>query len=313
MAIIDLYSKRQREQRGELSDVYTYDSIPHALRVQIVHIWDDALGNDGEYSNSSYGVRRTYKALVDILCREYGVFRLYGSSPHGRRNYRDELQEFLLNETDYEKVLDVIELSFHGIELFVNEFEYKYDRNYENAASAAIKELNGRLKEHAVGYEYANGKILKVDSQLIHHEVVKPALTLLNRDFLAGAQQEFLASHEHYRAGKYKEALNEALKSFESTMKAICDKRNWPYDPNDTSKKLIEICFNNGLIPQFWQQKMTSIRVLLESSVPTGRNKLSGHGQGSAPVTVPSYIVAYVLHMAAAAILFLSEAENELI
>ena len=38
---------------------------------------------------------------------------------------------------------------------------------------------------------------------------------------------------------------------------------------------------------------------MLESSIPTGRNKLSGHGQGTTPVSVPDYLVAYMLHMTA--------------
>ena len=53
-------------------------------------------------------------------------------------------------------------------------------------------------------------------------------------------------------------------------------------------------------------------RSMLESSVPTGRNKLSGHGQGSTPTTVPDYLVAYMLHMTASTIVFLAEAELSL-
>lgn len=38
MSTFDLYSKRQKELRGEVPDVYTYESIPQPLKVQIVHI-----------------------------------------------------------------------------------------------------------------------------------------------------------------------------------------------------------------------------------------------------------------------------------
>lgn len=48
MAIFDLYFKRQRRLKGEVPDVYLYDQMPHALRVQIVHVWDDTLGNAAE-------------------------------------------------------------------------------------------------------------------------------------------------------------------------------------------------------------------------------------------------------------------------
>ena len=46
LAIFSLFSKRQKQLRGEIPDVYTYDVIPQPLRVQIVHIWFDALGKD---------------------------------------------------------------------------------------------------------------------------------------------------------------------------------------------------------------------------------------------------------------------------
>ncbi len=172
----------------------------------------------------------------------------------------------------------------------------------------AIEELNHRFREHGIGYSFVNGEIIRMDSQLIHAEVVKPALTLLCRKKYAGAQQEFLRAHKHYRQGNAEEALNECLKAFESVMKSICDKKGWLYDDGAGASKLIGICLDNGLIPSFWQQNFQSLKSLLESSVPTGRNKLGGHGQGSAPRTVPGYIVGYVLHMTAAAILFLAEA-----
>jgi hypothetical protein len=38
MAIIDLFSKRQKVLRNEVPDIYEYAQIPQALRVQIAHI-----------------------------------------------------------------------------------------------------------------------------------------------------------------------------------------------------------------------------------------------------------------------------------
>ena len=95
-------------------------------------------------------------------------------------------------------------------------------------------------------------------------------------------------------------------------MKSICDKRGWGYAGNATAKNLIQACLDNGLIPAFWQQNFTSLRSLLESSVPTGRNKLGGHGQGASTTSVPDHLVAYMLHMTASALVFLGDAEATL-
>ena len=146
----------------------------------------------------------------------------------------------------------------------------------------------------------------------MQEEVVKPALRLLNAKQYAGVQQEFLKAHEHYRHDDFKEAMTECAKSLESLLKAICDKRKWTYDPNAPAKRLIEICFKQRLIPEFWEGHFGALRGLLESGVPTARNKLAAHRQGATPTTPPDYLVAFMLHMTASTIVFLAEAEGAL-
>ena len=82
MAIFDIFSKRQKKLRGEVPDIYVYDKLPESLRVQIVHIWRDTIGNEEQYHNVydhiGENVRKSYSSLVNILCREYGIFHLPG-------------------------------------------------------------------------------------------------------------------------------------------------------------------------------------------------------------------------------------------
>ncbi|CCJ51000.1 STM4504/CBY_0614 family protein [Bordetella parapertussis] len=310
MAIFDLFSKRQKKLRGDVPDVYVYDDLPQALKTQIIHIWHDALGRRNQDCTGQ--VKEYYSLIVDILCREYGLFRLPGAKEYGDRDYFEELANFLLCEKNIEHALDAIELSFRVIDRATRQWDYLNRHNANEIADSAIKELNGRFKEHGVGFQFVNGEIFWIDSELIHSEVVKPALRLLNKKEYAGAQEEFIKAHEHYRHGNAKEALSECLKTFESLMKSICEKRGWNYNGNATAKDLIQACLDNGLVPTFWQQNFTSLRILLESSVPTGRNKLGGHGQGPTTTTVPNYLVAYMLHMTASALVFLGEAEAAL-
>ncbi|MDD2660177.1 MAG: hypothetical protein PHY54_10960 [Methylococcales bacterium] len=315
MAIFDLFSKRQKRLRGDVPDVYTYDNLPNALRVQIMHIWTDALGNSDQFNDSyyHYGVKNAYKLIVETLCREYGVFNLWEPDRYQREiNYIIELFNFFLSENDIEKSIDAIELSFKVINCHTRKFVYLNRNDSSQRADNAISELNSRFKEHGVGYQFVENEIIRVDSELLHAEAVKPALRLLNKNNYLGAQQEFLSAYEHYRHGNNKEALNECLKAFESTMKSICDKRKWIYPSNATAKALIDICFAQGLVPSFWQQQLGSLRSMLESSIPTGRNKLSGHGQGTSTVSVPDYLVAYMLHMTASTLVFLTTAEENL-
>jgi len=302
MPILDIFSRRQRRLRGGVRDVYTYDQLPRELRVQIAHIWRDAIG-----TTSSPKAREAYRSIVEALRREYGVFSLT-DDPQG--DPLKELTVFFL-AADLERAMDVIEVSFKFIDRVTRNFEYLYRHNASDVADTAIAELNYRFRQHGVGYQFDGGEIVRLDSDYLHSEVVKPALRILNEEMYAGARDEFLKAHKHYRRGNMKEALNECLKSFESVMKAICHKHGWKTE-RETAKALIDTCLQHELIPAFWQQHYASLRSLLESGIPTGRNKLSGHGQGTTLVSVPGHLVAYMINLTAATIVFLANSEKAL-
>jgi hypothetical protein len=221
------------------------------------------------------------------------------------------LIDFFLREINIEKILDAIELTFRIIENLPNQ-SYENRRISVKLAESSVQELNARFQEHGVGFQYIDRNIIRIDSELIHSEVVKPALHLLHDRGYKGAQAEFLKAHEHYRHGNTKEALNESLKALESTLKTICDKRQWSYDPKSTCSALIQLCFDRGLIDGFWSSHFSALRSTLESGVPTARNKLGGHGQGTQIVEVPLHLAAYILHMTAACIVFLAESEKRI-
>lgn len=301
MAIYNLYSKRQKKLRGEVPDIFTYNNFPKGLKVQIVHIIKDAVGKD----KSNYGtlVENLYKMIHDILIREYEVFRLNDSN-----TYEGQVLNFFLKESDDEKCLDVVELIFKVINTYVKEnSDYCYETIAKITPDEAITELNDRFKEHGFGFQFEANEIIKVDNSYIHSEIVKPTIKLLWNNKFSGANDEYLKAHEHYKYGRNKECLTECLKAFESTMKIICKEKSWNYDEKDTSKKLINICFQNELIPSFTQNQFTSLRNLLESGIPTIRNRLGGHGQGQVPKTVDDEMTRYALNLTGSNIIFLIE------
>jgi hypothetical protein len=319
MAIFDLYSKRRRAA-GKLPDVYKYD-VPESLRVQIVHIWGDALGRPGRDHDYAGSIAAVYFQIVEILRREYGTFALHRDTfdPSAPQAAYNELCKFFLDMEGFEganatdKALDVIELTFRSIDVFTRDFNYLARQNAGEIADQAIEELNGRFKEHGIGYFFADRRIIRVDSELVHAEVVKPTLLVLRQKGFENVQTEFLAAHEHYRHGKKSEALIECYKAFESTMKVICTKRKWRFDQSKGAADLVRVCLGHGLVPTYWQTHFAGLRGVLESAIPSPRNKQAGHGAGAKPSQVPpDELVAYVLHMTAATILFLTEAERSL-
>jgi hypothetical protein len=298
MGTLDIFSKRNN---NDINSIFKYNEIPKALRIQIVHIWKDSIGlySAGRYSNTSPS-NSIWDFIHKGLCKEYGVFSLSpkGSTPLENCGY------FIQDENSVEKILDIIELSFKLIDTKVRGMrrEWAY-MNITQYPDQAISELNQRFREHGIGYQYIEGKIIRVDSDYIYKEAVKPAVNLLFSEGFEGASEEFMKAHEHFRKGNDKEAVTEAEKAFESVMKTICNKLKWELPNKQNANLLIKILIDNNLIPFWLENSMLGL--------PTLRNKLTAHGQGEKSVKIPRHKVAYALHLCATNIVFLIEAFKE--
>lgn len=95
-------------------------------------------------------------------------------------------------------------------------------------------------------------------------------------------------------------------------MKSICQIRKWNYNPTDSAKTLINILFNEGLFPKHMLSQFGAVRSVLESGIPTMRNKQSGHGQGPTIVPLPKHIARYALNLTASNIILLSDLERNM-
>ncbi len=305
MAILELFSDRQKKERGEVPEVFAYDQLPQRLRVQIDYIVQDALGS---YYREGYETAGTpyYKQIVATLCRHFGLNQLAeGSLPN------EQLSNFLQSHPDITECLDAIEVSFRVIATLPHIPSYDPSRP-KLTPTEAINALNKRFLQNAVGYQFVSGKIIRTDSQFAHAEIIKPALVLLQDKRYAGANDEFLKAYEHYRKGEIKGCLANSLSAYESTLKTICGIRGWAFQPKDTAKTLLNICFDKGLVPPDLRSHYSALQSTLESGVPTLRNKRGGHGQGAQVVNVPPYFASYALHLTGSAMLFLIEAEKNL-
>lgn len=312
MSIYNLFSKRQKRLRGEISDVYQYNSIPQTLKVQIVQIISGAIGSPSpanRYMNYKSKPDEIFEFIHKALCREYGVFSLIKNA---NTDY-EAVYDYFLQQSDVDKCLDIIELSFKVVAGYVKENPYQFRDITSQSPDDAIDELNERFKESGVGFQFESNEIIRIDSQIIHSEVVKPTLKLLgSTPYLTGSNNEFLSAHEHYRHKRYKECLNDCLKSFESLMKAIHDENGWTYSKNDTASKLINSCLSHELIPSYLQSQFTSLKTMLETGIPTIRNKNSGHGQGSEITNVDEGLASYMLHLTATNLLYLAQCAQKI-
>lgn len=304
MSIHDTYSKRNKST----PDVFSYDELTEKLKNQIVHIWNNY------FDQLSTELRiEFWEYIHKILCEEFGKKSLL--EDYLERYYDSYRVAFYFEKkATLEECLDIVEIIFRAIAKVKDIFLSRYysEPRFNYSAEQAIKDLNTRFLENAVGFSFEQGKIIRVDNSLLHREVIIPVFSFLNSNTFRNANDEFLSAHEHFRHNRYKECLADCLKAFETTMKIICDQNAWAYKQNDTAKALIDICFKNNLVPNYLQTEFSSFRAQLESGIPTLRNKLGGHGQGTQQIKVPKHFASYMLYLTGTTIYFLISCQKEI-
>ncbi len=310
MAIWDLYSKRQADAaRSGADDVYQYTQVSSPLRVQITQIAIQAIGKVAR-SGGSYGFpdveNSLWTGIEKVYCREKGIYKISTEEHSGSR-----IISFMskANITDW---LDLLELICKAIMVAGHQSQYGHRSEWEVEGSGAdaIDEINYRLRQATLGYQYESGNLLRIDSQYIHAEVVKPALSLLNGPAYAGPREEFTQAHSHYRKGEHRQAVAMAANSLESTLKAVFEIKGWPYTKGARISDLMKVARANKLWPEYLDTSFDQLVTTIQSGLPKIRDNDAAHGQGAAPKVVPSYVAAYALHLAASKIVFIIEASK---
>lgn len=178
-----------------------------------------------------------------------------------------------------------------------------------SAPSQTLAQLDHMLRSEGTIYRIADNELIISADDYTHNEAIVPALQALAEPGFDNALQEFHTALKDLRQGDYADALTKANHAFESTMKVIATKMGWPFNETDTSSKLIGVMVQRGLFPPMRESALSGLRVLLESDVPTLRNRTpsAGHGAGTNSTVTPEPIASYAVVAAAANIKLLME------
>ncbi|MCF6777767.1 hypothetical protein L3V83_14445 [Thiotrichales bacterium 19X7-9] len=321
MAIIDIYSKREKNLTKN-NKSWGFDDICEKLKVQIIYVWKDILGEVIKQLNYNNGLLyindEPYQDITQWFCREHGLMSLESGNNSLRKSYFEILANYFIDSNDYLKDLDIIELSMIYMNVYAREDHFLNSRREltHSKIDNGINEINNRFKEHNIGYRFANNKIIKITSEFSYNEIIQPTLTIINSDKYDTVNKEFMQAYEHYKNKFYSDAISNACKSLETTLKYICDYNGWSYkkDNSNTSKTLsglIDVVFEEQLVPKYLQAKYTSLKSLLTSSVGTVRNQ-DGISHGSEPTSInpTDDLVDYVLDMTASTIKYLVKCQE---
>lgn len=196
---------------------------------------------------------------------------------------------------------------FDLIELQYNELSRKEAVDFQDR-------LNAHLADNNVPWLLCDGRMIKIDAKQFELDMKAKALERLN--ILKSSEPEFqsafdelMRSCESYEKSEYADAILYAEKSYESTLKVICNVAKGNADQlcqNYTTNIL-----GSGL-PH--QMKAEGFKEKVMMSLPYIRNNTTaGHGAGSNTAAIPKPMANLAINLSAALITFLVEryAENE--
>lgn len=311
--IFETFARRKfLESRGSEPEIYTYENLPEQLRYQICVAFSEGIGrysSDADHNLYPLPNANEWWEQIDRICRKE-IFS-YLSSMQGR-DLSQRIFNFVTNSTSIDDVLSIVEICCVGLVAVDDNGGSPKDRGAEVKGMKAIEEVNSRFEQHGIGFQFENKRIIRVDSRVTHAEILKPALALLKNAVFIKANEEFLRAHGHYRSAAYKDCVAAANRSFESMLKAICDKEGWSYGKGDGASELVTKVTTNGLFTHDFDRSFTAYVAMLKAGLPAVRNDAGGHGEGLAAAAVTEQIARFALNLTATNLVFLGECYSTL-
>lgn len=302
MALPLTYSRRKRirDQEGKTPELRIFPIGQKLLQ----QIFNEFIKIDRELS--SYG-EPLFRALVAHLRDDLAKPALARGQTLSEEFYWWWMSEHQVCCPHHDYRLDAIEIActypFTYIrEMSATEPELSY-RPAQNIVEA-IKNINARMEEDGLGYRFVDKQVIEVTAEYLYQNAIAPVLGITaHRDF-AAVDQEFRDALAELRAGNFDDCIADCGNAFESTLKVIAAKKQWPVRPSDRAANLIAMAFEKKLIPDHLQSQFTSFRNVI-MGIPTMRNNEGGHGAGTEPRVVEKHFADYMVQQTAAAILFL--------
>jgi hypothetical protein len=167
---------------------------------------------------------------------------------------------------------------------------------------AAVTEINRLFSKRGIYYRFTPaGQAEWHGDEGAHESILRPALDVLSDLRLGGARSEFEAAMHHLRAGSAKDeedAIEEAAKSVESTMKVLLQQHGVALTGKETAFPLFELLTKNRIAVAEGDQAVTAAARL--------RNAYGGHGAGAVARHLPPDVAALAVRCAATAIVYLA-------
>jgi len=229
--VFETYSRRKSLQsRNGEPEIYTYVDPPPHLRHQICLAISEGIGRYCQVDQYSFDVppnANDWWLEIDRVCRK--ELESYLSFLKDR-DLAERFRQYVRRVEDTDDFLSAVEIGCLMLSALNDDYHEMDGRGAQLKGIDAVVEINTRFEQHAFGYQFENGNIIRIDSKLAHVEIIKPALVLLSEPLFAKANDDFMTAHRHYRTNEFKDCVTASNRAFESMLKAICDAERWEYE-----------------------------------------------------------------------------------
>ena len=305
-SIFDAFSRRSAPQ----ANGYKPDAISGTLRNRVLLLYRDLLSGQwpNRYASRGNYAQEFWEDMATLLQHLYGKFQLSTTRTHSAV---DDAFGFVC-ECDPGHFFDFLELTFKTECLQ----RVIFDRNelvdaineifrVENAPYQLTPVVTEHEKAHGGGtyiHTVALPKVVRAEDEVTYSEAVAPALSVLDAPHFKTANLEFRDALEEYRKGHYGDCLTKCNSAFESVMKALCKRNQWPFDETkSTARPLLDTIMFHSTLDKFFKDPLALIATM--------RNRLSSsHGGGTAVRNVERHVAQYAITSTAAAIVLLVHA-----
>ena len=165
--MFDLFSRRHAEKTGK-PEVFIYDSFTKEFRNQFYAIVKDVFTPLNSCNSFSY-----WESICEHFAREKGLKNIVYRSQYDNYINNQVAFEFYVDTCSDVDFLDLMDYVFFIIN-HPNVRKQAMHHVLKDICQDAIEELNVRLKQHSLGYEFCNGQIVKKTNTVTHETIIKP-------------------------------------------------------------------------------------------------------------------------------------------
>jgi hypothetical protein len=303
----DLWSRQEGHLRPPARAVFATDGskdFPASFRTRVLRWSIDSFGSQQDWTplgdvvnDVRLSMELLHKNLVSAYGRDPLVALPTANRPADWRHPERQVPIHLHVCPDYE-VLDYVDGAFQVAAYVCSQ---SYGAPLPRVVADMSEEINAILQQEGVGYRRVEGRLVRVDDEIIESEAVEPALRALSTGCFGGAAREFDDALAAYRRGAWRDTLTHANAAFESVMKIVTGRAH------GQAGELIGELRKQKLLPGYVGGGVDGLVKLLHALPAARGQQSSAHGRGDGIDKADQHLARLALTMSAAFICFLAE------